>query len=53
MPMYVKNIYDKLDPDQELPFEVEDCEGYTIGFYLRFSDFMKIMKAFSDYKNSS
>lgn len=53
MGMYVKEIDEHLDPDQELPITIETLDGGEETFYLRFHDFLKISRAFSEWKNSS
>lgn len=53
MGLHIKEMDDKLDPDQELPFTVETLEGGDETFYLRFCDFLKIKAAFEEWKNSS
>lgn len=46
----VETIYEHLDSDQELCIEVEDYTGMPLHIYLTYQDYLKIKKAFEEYK---
>lgn len=49
--MHLIEIDEKLDPDQDLPVTVVDSYGADLTIYLRYHDFLKIKKAFEEYKD--